>query len=179
MIRAKNKLRYLWFLPLLTVISVCGCWLISGTWVIIFAVANENITAGEGFHKFDVDITGESIWQDHKDNLHSVEDVALSFKLINHLSTEATAKVYVSSNNSLADSNAVKSSATLILDGLTVPANDSLHVSFAFYYDVLQNFETLRDLVETGVFTAYAIVPDPQNVKVRYAVAVVTFSAGL
>jgi hypothetical protein len=177
--RAKNQHKYLWFLPLLPVILLCGCWLISGTWVIIFAVANEDITAGEGFHKFDVDITGESIWQDHKDNLHNVEDVALSFKLINELSTEATARVYVSSDNSLADSNAVKSSATLILDGLTVPANDSLQVGFAFYYDVLQNFETLRDLVKTGVFTAYALVPDPQNVHIVYVVAVVTFSAGM
>jgi hypothetical protein len=177
--RAKNNHKYLWFLPFLPVILLCGCWLISGTWVVVFAVADEDIFAGEGFHKFDVDITGESVWQDHKDNLHNVEDVAMSFKLINNLSTEATAKVYVSSDNTLSDSTAVKSFATLVLDGLTIPANDSLHVDLAYYYDVLQNFETLRDLVKTGVFTAYAIVPDPQNVHVRYVVAVVTFSAGM
>jgi hypothetical protein len=176
--RARNNHKYLWFLPLLPAILLCGCWLISGTWVVVFAVADEDIFAGEGFHKFDVDITGESVWEDHKDNLHNVEDVALSFKIINDASTEATARVYVSSDNMLSDSTAVKSSATLILDGITVPAYDSLHVDFAYYYDVLQNFETLRDLVKTGVFTAYALVPDPQNVDVRYAVAVITFSAG-
>ncbi len=178
--RMKVNCKYLCFLPLLLLVLVSGCWfLLSGTWVIVYAVADEDINPGVGLHKFDVDLTDEDVWVDHHDNLDNIEDVAMTFRFINELSTEATGRIYVSSDNSLADTAAVKSSATLVLDGLTIPANDSLQVDLAFYYDILQNFETLRDLVKTGVFTAYAIVPNSTEVYIHHMVVVVTFSAGV
>ncbi len=90
-----------------------------------------------------------------------------------------TGQVYVSSDSLLGDSAAVRSSATIILDGITVPGGDSLIVDMASYYDLLQNFDTLRDLVKTGMFTAYALVPDPLAVEFRDVLVVVTFSAGM
>jgi hypothetical protein len=178
--RINSNFRYLWSLPLLLLVLVSGCWfLFSGTWVIIYAVANEDISQGANFHKFNVDLTDEDVWQDHHDNLDNIEDVAITFKLVNDLPTEATGRVYVSSDSVLSDTTAVKSSATLVLDGITVPANDSLQIDFAYYYDILQNFEEFRDLVKTGVFTVYALVPNPVYVHVRHAVVVVTFSAGI
>jgi hypothetical protein len=172
--------RHLWFLPLLLLVLASGCWfLLSGTWVIIYAVADEDIDQGVGLHKFDVDLTDEDVWTDHKDNLDNIEDVAMTFNFINELSTEATGRIYVSSDNSLTDTTAIKATATLILDGLTIPANDSLHVDLAFYYDVFQNFEALRDLVKTGAFTGYAIVPNSTMVYIRHFVVVVTFSASI
>lgn len=173
--RKKVNGKYLWLLPLLVIALVSGCWLVSGTWVIIYEVEDADIFATEHFYKFTVDLTKESIWQDHKDDLDNIEDIAFTFKLINQGADTATAQVYVSPDDTLT----VMSSATIILDGLSVPAGDSLHVTTAHYYDLLQNFETLRDLVKTGVFTAYAIVPDPVYVKFRDVVVVITISAGL
>jgi len=49
----------------------------------------------------------------------------------------------------------------------------------ADYYDILQNFDDLRDLVKTGVFTAYALVPAPLAMEFKNVVVVVTFSAGM
>ncbi len=172
--------RHLWFLPLLLLVLASGCWfLLSGTWVIIYAVADEDIHQSTGLHKFDVNLTDEDVWKDHKDNLDNIEDVAMTFNLVNEMGTEATGRIYVSSDNSLTDTTAIKASATLILDGLTVPANDSLKVDLAFYYDVFQNFEALRDLVKTGVFTGYAIVPNSTQVHIRHFIVVVTFSASV
>jgi hypothetical protein len=178
----KNKLnwRHLWFLPLLLLVLASGCWfLLSGTWVIVYAVADEDIDQGVGLHKFDVDLTQEDVWKDHKDNLDNIEDVAMTFNLVNELPTEATGRIYVSSDNSLTDTTAIKASATLILDGLIVPANDSLKVDLAYYYDVFQNFEALRDLVKTGAFAGYAIVPNSTQVYIRHFIVVVTFSASI
>lgn len=179
--RMKVNCKYLCFLPLLLLVLVSGCWfLLSGTWIIVYAVADEEIDdTHPGLNIFDVDLTDEDVWVDHHDNLDNIEDVAMTFRFVNELPTEATGRIYVSSDNSLADTNAVKSSATLILDGLTIPANDTLQVDLAFYYDILQNFEALRDLVKTGVFTAYAIVPSSTEVYIRYMVVVVTFSASV
>ncbi len=177
--RKKINRKYLWLLPLLLAALVCGCWLFSGTWVIIYDVDNADIFATEHFYKFTVDLTKESVWQDHKDDLDNIEDIAITFKLTNNLSDTATGKVYVSSEDTLSNASSVENSATIILDGLSVPGNDSLHVNMAHYYDLLQNFETLRDLVKIGVFTSYAIVPDTVNVKFRDVTVVVTFSAGM
>ncbi|KPK99739.1 MAG: hypothetical protein AMJ91_06540 [candidate division Zixibacteria bacterium SM23_73_3] len=177
--RKKFNRKYLWLLPLLFVAAVSGCWLFSGTWVIIYAVDKEDIDTSEHFHKFTVDLTKESVWQDHKDDLDNIEDVAFTFKLINPFLSPATGQVYVSSDSTLSDSAAVASSATIILDGITIPGGDSIHVTMAHYYDLLQNFETLRGLVKSGVFTAYALVPAPLAIELRNVVVVVTFSAGL
>lgn len=173
--KGKGNRKYFWILPLLVIVLVSGCWLVSGTWVIIYDVDNADIFATEHFYKFTVDLTKETIWQDHKDDLDNIEDIAFTFKLINQGADTATAQVYVSPDDTLT----VMGSATIILDGINVPGNDSLLVDMAHYYDLLQNFETLRDLVKTGVFTAYAIVPNTLNVKFRDVVVVITFSAGL
>ena len=173
--KVKTRRKYLWLLPLLIVVLVSGCWLVSGTWVIIYDVDNADILATEHFYKFTVDLTKETIWEDHKDDLDNIEDITFTFKLINQGDTPATGQVYVSPDDTLT----VMGSATIILDGISVPGNDSLLVDMAHYYDLLQNFETLRDLVKTGVFTAYAIVPNTLNVKFRDVVVVITFSAGL
>jgi hypothetical protein len=175
----KTNRKHLRLLPLLLVALVCGCWLFSGTWVIIYKVEHEDIQAKPGFYKFVVNLTAEPVWEDHKDDLDDIEDVSITFKLTNPFISPVTGQVYVSSDSLLGDSAAVKSSATIILDGITIPGGDSLIVDMASYYDLLQNFDTLRDLVKTGMFTAYALVPDPLAVEFRDVVVVVTFSAGL
>jgi len=174
--KVKTRRKYLWLLPLLIMALVSGCWIFSGTWVIIYEVDEADIEKDDehNFYKFTVDLTTESIWEDHKDDLDNIEDITFTFKLINQGNTPATGQVYVSPDDTLT----VMGSATIILDGISVPAGDSLHVTMAHYYDLLQNFETLRGLVKTGVFTAYAIVPD-MSVKFRDVVVVVTFSAGM
>ena len=177
--REKINRRYLWLFPLLVVVLVCGCWLFSGTWVIIYEVEEADIHASQHFYKFTVDLTQESIWQDHKDDLHNIEDIAITFKLINYGDATATGQVYVSDDSTLSDTATVKSSATIILDEISVPPGDSIYVHMVGYYDLLQNFETLRDLVKSGVFTAYAIVPNTLYIEFRDVVVVVTFSAGI
>lgn len=171
----KTHKKYFWLLPLLVITLISGCWIFSGTWVIIYDVDNTDIFATEHFYKFTVDLTKESIWQDHKDDLDNIEDIAFTFKLINQGADTATGQVYVSPDDTLT----VMGSATIILDGLSVPDGDSLHVTMAHYYDLLQNFETLRDLVKTGVFTSYAIVPDTLDIKFRDVTVMITFSAGM
>lgn len=175
----KTNRKYLGLLPLLPIVLISACWLFSGTWVIIYKVDDEEIQANQDFHKFSVDITQEDVWKEHKDHLDDIEDVSITFKLINPFISPAVGQVYVSSDSSLSDSAAVTSSATIILDGITIPGGDSLRVDMAHYYDLLQNFKTLRDLVKTGVFTAYALVPAPLAIELHDVVVVVTFSAGL
>ncbi len=177
--RKKTNRKYLWLLPVLVFALTCGCWLFSGTWVIIYQVEDEDISATEHFYKFTVDLTTESVWEDHQDDFDNIEDVAFTFKLINQGGDTAQAQVYVSADSTFSDTTTVKDSAVIILNGLNVPPGDSLNVNMAHYYDLLENFETLRGLVKGGLFTAYAIVPNTLEIEFRDVVVVVTFSAGL
>jgi hypothetical protein len=175
----KEKRKYLWFLPLLLLILVCGCLLTSGTLVIIFKVDNQDIHASQHFYKFTVNLEDNDDWKDNKDKLNSIEDMVFTFKLANPGSDSITGQVYVSKDSTLSDTTAVKGHATLILDGITVPPGETLSVNMAHYYDLLHNFDTLRDLVKGGVFTAYGIVPNPFAGGLFDAVVIVTIDAGL
>lgn len=176
----KRNKRYLWLLPILATFMICGCFLISGTWVIIYEVEEADIHPSQSFYKFTVDLTGEDIWKDHKDDIDDIADISFTFKLANTGANAITGRVYVSADSNLADTTAVKSSATIILDEINVAPGDTLQMTLAHYYDLLQNFDTLKDPVKTGVFTAYAIVPNaPLNMKFFDVIVVVTISAGL
>jgi hypothetical protein len=53
-------------------------------------------------------------------------------------------------------------------------------MTLAHYYDLLQNFGTLKDIVKSGKFTAYAIVPNaPNDMEFFDVIVVVTISGGL
>jgi hypothetical protein len=177
----KEKRKYLWFSPLLLLVLVCGCLLTSGTVVIVFTVNNQDIHVppGQHFYKFTVNLEDNDDWRNNKDKLNSIEDMVFTFKLANPGSDSITGQVYVSEDSTLSDTTAVKSHATLILDGITVPPHDTLYVNMEHYYDLLHNFDTLRDLVKGGVFTAYGIVPSPFVGGLFDAVVIVTVDAGL
>ncbi|MCK4385708.1 MAG: hypothetical protein KAW52_05530 [candidate division Zixibacteria bacterium] len=176
--KIQNK-KYLWLLPVIILFLVSSCFLFSGTWVIIYNVDYAKIEAGQGFHKFNVDLTEKDVWEEHKDDIDDIVDVTLTFKLKNDTSLETTAKVYVDSVSTRVDSADVRTNSIPILEGLTIPANDSLVVNMAHYYDCLLNFDKLAELVKTGKFTAYAVVPYPLRMTLSDVTVVVTISAGL
>lgn len=180
------KKRYLLGLSgaILLVVLACSCWLLSGTWVIIYHVEDATVHPHSSFYSFPVDLTGEEVWQDHKDDIDDIADVSFTFKLANTDTTDTArtiiGRIYISSDSTLGDTLAVDTSATIILDGMSVPPGDTLQMTLAHYYDLLQNFDTLKNLVKTGIFTVYAIVPNaPNNMKFFDVWVVVTISAGL
>lgn len=175
----REKRKYFWLFPLLLMLLVSGCFLFSGTGVIIFEVDNQDVHASPNFYKFTVNLEDDQDWKDNKDKLNSIEDIVFTFKLANTGASTMTGQVYVSNDSTFTTAAEVESSATLVMDGISVPAGDTLFVDMAHYYDLLKNFDTLRDLVKSGVFTAYGIVPNPLEGKLYDAVVVVTFSAGL
>jgi len=174
-----NK-KYFWLLPGIVLFLVSSCFLFSGTWVIIYEVDDADVDPDTSFYKFTVDLTGEDVWEDHKDDIDDIADISFTFKLANTGDNTITGQVYVSSNDTLDDTTEVKSSATIILDGISVAAGDTLQMTLAHYYDLLQNFDTLKALVKSGIFTAYAIVPNaPNGMEFFDVIVVVTISAGL
>jgi hypothetical protein len=175
----KKSLWGLWGCVLL-ILLVSSCFLTSGTWVIIYEVEDADIHPSQSFYKFTVDLTEEDIWKDHKDDIDDIADISFTFKLANTGPDTLTGSVYVSPDSTLGDTTAVKSSATIILDGISVAPGDTLQMTLAHYYDLLQHFDTLKDLVKSGKFTAYAIVPNaPEYGKFFDVIVVVTISAGI
>ena len=177
--KIQNK-KYLWLLPVIILFLVSSCFLFSGTWVIIFGGDDIHIDELQSFYRFTVDLTEEEVWEDHKDDIDDIVDVSFTFKLANTGTDTLIGRVYVSSDSTLADTTAVDSLATIILGGISVAPGDTLQMTLAHYYDLLENFDTLKELVKSGVFTAYAIVPNaPNDMEFFDVIVVVTISAGL
>lgn len=173
-----NHKRFLWLSGIILLL-ISGCWLFSGTWVIVYKVEQADIQAKEGFYKFTVDLTKEDVWNDHKDDIDDIADISITFTLVNNEADTVTGRVYVTSDSNLTTPASVDSFATIILDGISVAPLATLQMNMAEYYDILQNFDTLKDLVKTGVFTAYAVLPNHLDIEFFDVKVVVTISAGL
>jgi hypothetical protein len=132
------------------------------------------------FYKASVDLTEEDVWKDHKDDIDDIVDVSFTFKLTNKSAVDTlSGQVYVSSDNTLDTPAKVESLATIILDGISVDPGATLQMTLTHYYDILQNFDTFKDLVKSGKFSAYAITPNPIKMDLSDVWVVVTISGGL
>ncbi len=175
---AKNKILVL--LSALLVLSVfCGCeGLIVGTFVISLDIDGGDIVTQDDFSKFYVDLTTESEWNDHKDEIKDIDNVGFQLWVTNSGATAVTGQLFASTDSSYADTAAVRDSATLVLDGLTLPPG-ATYVDWPSSLTYLREVDKLKQLVEGGTFAIYALTTTlPFTITVDSATVIVTVTAG-
>ena len=166
-------------------LTVTGC-LLSGQFIIL-------LDTGGTIHSTDtildyvyVDLTENSTWKDHKDDIQAIVDLKFEAKFTNNLSAPATGELWISTNlySTVAQVTAA-GNATRVLGGLTVPGSGSVEVSFSESSKYIENLDTILNLVEGGKFYVYGIAGGvPFDVTVNgvtgqpNARLMVTFSAG-
>ncbi len=155
-------------------ILVAGC-LISGTFVI---VESFSFTAQSGFYYYEIDLTNQSDWEDHKDQIDAIDAVGAEFFITSTESGNVTFNVFVDSYSGSANPSAVPSSAKVILEDLDV-APGTTHITYAQSLGYLKNLDALKALVKTGKFDYYATSSGNEGTsfKVDSGKVIVTFSA--
>jgi hypothetical protein len=149
-----------------------GCWLIGITLVLSYDIEDKIVSTDTQFNSVNVDLTQEQDWQDHQDKLDEIYILEFCGKIYNHESTPATGQLYVYKDTSLHTVADVQTKATLVLDGLVLPANDTTEVPLTF-----MKLEPIRDLIMDGKFTLYAIATNvPFYIEVFDAAVVVVFA---
>jgi hypothetical protein len=171
--KMKRKSWILLSVVLVAALFLSGCWLFGITLVLSYDIDEEIVSTDEGFNSVAIDLTEEKDWKDNQDNLDEIYSLLFYGYIINHQSTLATGQLYVYEDGSLTTVAEVESLATLVLDGLVIPANDTLEVPLIHMVRV----DHIRDLVMEGKFHLYAIATNvPFHIEVYDATVVVIFA---
>jgi len=135
--------------------------------VVIDNLADVTGQTNTTFNPRAVDLTENSDWKEHKDQLNSVDDIGFACTIVNHESSVATGQIWISEKNYTTPAD-VAAHAVKILDGILVPANDSTSIEWKESADYLSNFDAAKTIVYTEKFNLYFMVKEtPFHIDVK------------
>jgi hypothetical protein len=171
MIKNKKTLTLL-AAAIITTLLVSGCWLLGITLVLSYDIEDKPAYTDTYFNGWFVDLTTEEDWQDHQDQLDEIYNLLFYGWITNYESTPATGRLYVYKDTTLHTVGEVETNATLVLDGLIIPADTTVEVPL-----IDLDLKPIRDLIMEGKFGLYAIATNvPFHIRVFDASVVVIFA---
>ena len=168
-------------LLVLAVLAGCTSWLGSTTMRITYYLENGIYHLEHEVQSAEVDLRDNSDWQEHHDNVTGINRILFAFWVINPAASDATAQFYISTDGGLVTAQQIQDQATLVLDGISVPAQDSVYVSARDSYQYFRHVDELADRLIEGQFHLYCIstsapfeieVPDSAAFVVEFTFAV-------
>jgi hypothetical protein len=136
---------------LLIALVTGGCLIVSGTFIV---VADFSFSTYDQDYHYSVDVTQESDWQDHKDNIDFVDAVGFQMDFTNNSGSAVTFDVWIDTAG--APGSTPGAGATKIINGLTIPATPvKSHVSYAQSLSYITGLDRLKALAKEGKFEYY------------------------
>lgn len=139
---------------------IAGC-LVSGTFVIVRNV-NFTFTADQGFYWYPVDLTDDSDWKKHQDEIDDIDAVGFEFKIQNTSSEDCEFNVWFDRTSGPADPNNFPTSfdpvtlgAVKVINGLTVAAGATRTVTYAESLGHISNLAAFKTIIKSGRFDYY------------------------
>jgi hypothetical protein len=144
-------------LLVLAVLAGCTSWLGSATMRITHYLESRIYHLENEIESAEVDLQDNSEWQEHRDDVTGITRILFAFWVINPTAVDATAQFYISTDGNLATSQQIQDQATLVLDGISVPAQDSVYINARDSYQYFRNVDELADRLIEGQFHLYCI----------------------
>jgi hypothetical protein len=136
---------------------VAGC-LVSGTFVIVEEVEFD-FTSNHGFYWRPIDLTTNSDWADHKDDIDNIDAVGFEFKIENTTASDCEFNVWIAAQAGLANPldppSSVPSDAIKVIDGLEVAAGATKTVTYSESLGFISNLAAFKAIVKGGRFDYY------------------------
>ncbi len=126
----------------------------SGNVVVVMDLDPVNGQTEQHFNPVSVDLKTNSDWNDHKEQLNSVDDIGFACKITNNTSSVATGQVWISEKSYTTPAD-VQEHAVKILDGIVVPADGIKTVNWGESAGYLSNFNLAKAIVYGEVFYLY------------------------
>ena len=121
-----------------------------------------------------MDLTEDEDWQEHRENITGIQRVLFASWVINHGDIDADVQVYISADTSYTNVDSVKAKTDLILDGISVPANDSIYVTPLTSIKYLHKPEVLKEFLLEGEACLYWIAREvPFRIEIPDSVTIV------
>lgn len=155
-----RKTRLFWA-PALAGLLLAGCDLIGAQLRIELDVIPPN-SSQQSTHQtvgtIGVDLTTNSDFRDNQDKIKSVDEVGFVFRVRNNRTETATGRIYMTAAPlNFPTPETLASSATLVLDGLTVPGSSYIEVDYAQSLALQQNQALLHQQVKSGRIYLYGV----------------------
>ena len=154
-----------WIVPALAIaLAAPGCVLVSGQFLIDFELDDFTATTETAVTREDVDLTTEEDYNDHKEELQSLSDVAVLGTLENTGDTAINVEVWMTAAPSAyTTATEVKDNATKLWGPFQVAANSSKTVDWDESADLFTNAGKallIQEIKDDGQFTIYAIAAE-------------------
>jgi hypothetical protein len=155
-----------WIVPALAIaLAAPGCVLTSGQFLIDFELNDFTATTETAVTRQDVDLTTEEDYNDHKEDLQSLADVAVLGTLINNGGTAIHAELYMTPSSTPSYTNAadVKANAALLWGPFEVAAGASKTVDWDESADLFSpagKALLIQEIKGDGQFTVYMIAAE-------------------
>jgi hypothetical protein len=162
-----------------------GCVLVSGQFLVDFDLDNFTTSTSTTVTMQDVDLTTESAYEDHKDDLKGLADVAVLGKITNTGSTDIGVEVWMTADNTAYTTpTEVTTNATKLWGPFDIKAGDTKQVGWdesAALFSSTGKTMLLNEIKPPGdgKFTIYAIANvGTYSFKVDNGVLALTIEAG-
>lgn len=165
---------------LASVAILAGC-LLSATFVLqVFFKDTDFDENGVRYHKL-VDITNEQEWEDHKDNIHTIDLIGFQLWITNNVASSNSFNLFVDDGDAATETTraGVEANATKVINALALPASQHVYLTYSKSLKLLDNEEKLKELVKAGKFHFYAISKNPTiDFTLDSVRVIVTITAG-
>jgi hypothetical protein len=165
----------------LAALAAAGCFLVTGQFVVNFALPTPFTTiGGSALASADIDLNSISDYSDHKDDLKRVEDLALTGDFTNNGSGTASVETWILPNGAGGLTAAqVQSQGIRLWGPLSVAAGATEHVDWNRSSALFQGRQALIDEIKgDGHFRLYLLASGAFNVTVTNGAVIAVISAG-
>lgn len=154
-----------WIVPALAIaLAAPGCVLVSGQFLIDFELDDFTATTESAVTREDVDLTTEEDYNDHKEDLQSLSDVAVLGTLTNNGGSAIHVEVWMTAApTAYTSANEVKANATKLWGPFQVAAGASRTVGWdesAALFTNTGKALLIQEIKGDGQFTVYAIAAE-------------------
>ena len=171
----KNRINMI--LAVLLSLLIAGC-IGTGTITFKYELA-EFVSSSSGMEKVEVDLTTNKDYNDNKDKIKSIDQVTVVGWLVNELSADNQAQIWISDVGTYTTPDSVIENATRVFISPVIPGNDSLFIDWANGLDLVENLPSLKTAAENGHFWIYGIAENAPFLVRYHVTLVITMTAGL
>jgi hypothetical protein len=162
---------------LLLVAGPVGCLLVSGQIVVVVKIAEVVATTEQEIDSVEVDLTQNDDYNEHKDELKSVEEVLFQMTVRNNTSSPLRARIYASAEGNLQSIPEIVGQGFLVLETPELQPLEERFIPFDDSAGYLHNIDALKDLALKGHFFLYMISEaTPFDLTMEDVVIVVTLT---
>ena len=158
---------------------ITGC-IVSGTFTTEVLIVNADFNNNGTFYYYMIDLTEDDVWEDHSDKLEFIDHVGFEMWFSSSAGSNMVFDAYLDNAGDplLSTPAEVEANATQVLDGITLTPGDDQHITYGQSFKYITNFDTMRDLVETGGFRFYGISSEGSgSFTIDSVRVVITFTA--